>query len=189
MKRFYIGFIMLLFTFSAGAQTVGVKTNLLYLATGTPNLGVEFGLGRRLTMSVAGGFNPLRLEETRVSTPSLEHWMGNASLRYWVCQRFDGLFVGAEGVYGDFTVEDIPLVDAPKDYRYKGTGYTMGVVWGSHGAWGRRWGIALSGGMGVGFLEYDKFGLKGGQKINTTKFDQSYVGPTKLNFSLMYFFK
>ena len=32
------------------AQVVGVKTNLLYWASASPNLGIEFGLGRQTTL-------------------------------------------------------------------------------------------------------------------------------------------
>lgn len=42
----------------ASAQKVAVKTNLLYDATSTINLGVEFALTPKWTLDVAGNYNP-----------------------------------------------------------------------------------------------------------------------------------
>ncbi len=187
MRKLFIACILSLMSMAAGAQSFGVKTNLLYLGTGTPNLGVEFGMGRHLTMNLIGGYNVLDLEKTTTTKPSLEHWLGEAELRYWFCKRFDGTFLGIQGIYGDYAIEDIPFLDLPKKYRYDGTAYGGGVVFGNHWALGRRWGFELSVAVGVLFLEYDKLEQNGGPSKG--KFEQTYVGPTKLNFSFMYFFK
>ena len=40
----------------AWAQDIGVKTNILYWATSTPNLGFEFGLGKRWNLEATLGF-------------------------------------------------------------------------------------------------------------------------------------
>ena len=47
----------------AQAQSVAVKTNLLYDATLTPNLGVEMGLGKRVTAQLFYGLNPWKFSE------------------------------------------------------------------------------------------------------------------------------
>lgn len=44
--------------FKASAQQTGVKTNLLYWATTTPNIGLEVQTGRRHTAQLFYGFNP-----------------------------------------------------------------------------------------------------------------------------------
>ena len=44
--------------FTARAQQVALKTNLLYDATTTPNLGVEVAMGRRSTAQVVYALNP-----------------------------------------------------------------------------------------------------------------------------------
>lgn len=187
MRKIFIACALALCSLAAGAQSFGVKTNLLYWGTGTPNLGVEFGMGKHLTMALSGGYNPLKLEATETTTPSLEHWSGNAELRYWSCKRFDGFFFGLHGVYGDYTIEDIPFINLPKKHRYDGVIYGGGIVFGNHWALGKRWGLELSAAVGAAFLEYDKIREGGG--ANEGRFKQNYVGPTKLNFSFMYFFK
>ncbi len=187
MKKLLIVCLLALGSITAGAQTVGIKTNLLYLGTATPNLGIEFGMGKRFTLSLAGGYNPVKLKATETSTPSIEHWLGDAEVRFWTCKRFDGLFIGLQGLYGDYIIEDMPLIELPEKYRYDGTAYGGGIVFGNHWALGRRWGVELSAGVGVLFLEYNKIFNNGG--ADQGQFKQTYFGPTKLNLSFMYFFK
>ena len=44
------------------AQTIGVKTNLLYGGlTLTPNISVEIGVGEQSTLELGGGYNPWNL--------------------------------------------------------------------------------------------------------------------------------
>lgn len=68
IKRFYLllGFLCAL-SFSAWAQNnlqkehgpvVGLKTNALYWATVTPNLGLEFRLAKHWSLDVEAGLNP-----------------------------------------------------------------------------------------------------------------------------------
>ena len=187
MKKLFIICLFALFSIAAGAQSFGVKSNLLYLGTGTPNLSLEFGLGQRLTMSLAGGFNPVELEKTASAMPSLKHYSAEGQLRYWFCKSFNGMFMGVQGLYGNYVIEDIPFINLPKKYRYDGTGYGGGVVVGNHWALGNRWGIEVSAAVGVALLEYEKLVQNGG--ASQGRFKQTYVGPTKLNFSFMYFFK
>ena len=49
-------FLTFIVTTSYG-QKIAVKTNLLYDATTTLNLGVEVGLGKRWTADISGNFN------------------------------------------------------------------------------------------------------------------------------------
>ena len=63
----------LLSCMEANAQTVGIKTNLLYDATLTPNIGAEVALGRRTTAQVVYGLNPWKFSST--STKQLRHWV------------------------------------------------------------------------------------------------------------------
>jgi hypothetical protein len=186
MRKLFVACLLSMVSIAAGAQSFGVKTNLLYLGTGTPNLGVEFGLGKHMTMNFSGGYNALNLEETAKTKPSIEHWLGTAELRYWFCERFDGTFLGLQGLYGDYVIEDVPLINLPKKYRYDGTAYGGSVVFGNHWALGGHWGVEFSVGAGFLMLEYDKSEQNGG--TSKGKFKQTYVGPTKLNLSFMYFF-
>ena len=74
------------------AQEVAVKTNLLYDATTTLNLGVEIGLGSKMTLDISGNYNPWRFHDYR-----LKHGLIQPELRYWTCEKFNGHFFGLHG--------------------------------------------------------------------------------------------
>ena len=52
------------------AQKVALKSNLLYDATTTMNLGLEFGLARKWTLDVPVNYNPWKPDNGR----RLRHW-------------------------------------------------------------------------------------------------------------------
>ena len=67
MKRYLTIAVIFILAFAgtASAQKVAVKTNALYWATTTPNVGVEFALGERMTLELAGGYNPWTLNKEK----------------------------------------------------------------------------------------------------------------------------
>ena len=76
------------------AQKVAVKTNLFYGAySGTPNLGVEWGLSPRTTIEFGAGLNWFTPNKAS-SNKKLVHWLGTMEYRYWTCERFSGHFGG-----------------------------------------------------------------------------------------------
>ena len=52
--------ILTAFSVKINAQNVGLKTNLLYWATTSPNLGLEIGVGEQTTLDISAGFNPFK---------------------------------------------------------------------------------------------------------------------------------
>lgn len=62
-------FILGLFPAESKAQKIAVKSNLLYDATTTMNLGLEVALVRRWTLDIPVNYNPWKFDETR-----LKHW-------------------------------------------------------------------------------------------------------------------
>ena len=58
MKKSCVLALLILLLFGGGrvfAQKVAVKTNVLYWATTTPNLGFEFGLGKNFSAGTTRG--------------------------------------------------------------------------------------------------------------------------------------
>lgn len=72
----------------ACAQEVALKTNMLYWATTTPNIGMEVGLGDKTTGQVFFGLNPWK--QSGGDHSSLRHWVVQPELRHWFCQKFNG---------------------------------------------------------------------------------------------------
>lgn len=97
MKIQYIAILLLICWGSilkCSAQKVAVKTNLFYGAySGTPNLGVEWGLSPRTTIELGAGLNWFTPNKAS-SNKKLVHWLGTMEYRYWTCERFSGHFGG-----------------------------------------------------------------------------------------------
>ena len=94
MKRLILG-VFLAVCWCAGtanAQDIAVKTNLLYWSTTTPNLSLEFGLGKRTTLDLTGAYNPWTLDKD--SNKKIRNWMVMPEFRYWLCEKYNGHFFG-----------------------------------------------------------------------------------------------
>ena len=63
-----------------------LKTNLLFLATTTPNAGVEIALNDRLTLDLWGAYNAWKFPNDM----KLNLYLIQPELRYWPCQKFEG---------------------------------------------------------------------------------------------------
>ena len=59
IKKVLIGTsLLLMFCFKTSAQDVALKTNALYWATTTPNMGIEAAVGKKHTLQLFYGLNP-----------------------------------------------------------------------------------------------------------------------------------
>ena len=84
---------------------IAIKTNALYWATSTPNLGLEIGLAKKLTLDISGNYNPWKFSDNK----QLKHWLVQPELRYWLCERFNGSFFGLHGHYGEMNVSNLNI--------------------------------------------------------------------------------
>lgn len=83
---------------TASAQEFAVKSNLLYDATSTINLGVEYGLSPRWTLEVSGNYNAWTFSDNK----KMKLWMLQPGVRYWTCSRFAGHFWEAHLLGGEY---------------------------------------------------------------------------------------
>lgn len=182
-----------MFAVGSRAQSVALKSNLAYLATTTPNLGIEFRLADHWSLSATGSYNPFLFPEWSDDNgnrynPKLIHWSVVPEVKYWFCRSFERSFIGLHGIYGHFNVGAIPFIDVLKESRYHGKVYGGGLSYGYQWAIGGRWGLELSVGAGYLHFVYDKCdafvcGLNQGAYV------RDYIGPTKLAVTLVYFIK
>lgn len=177
----------------AEAQSVSVKTNLLYLATTTPNLGIDFRMADHWSMSLHGSYNPFLFPQWKdkldnAYNPKLIHWSVVPELKYWFCKSYERSFIGIHGIYGHFNIGGIPFIDKLKSVRYYGKAFGGGLSYGYQLPIGGRWGLELS--LGVGFvrLQYNKCdAFVCGDTLG--RFQRDYIGPTKAAVTLVYFIK
>lgn len=182
----------LLLGFVARGQQVAVKSNLLYDATATVNVGVELGLAPRWTLDVSGNYNGWNMSGER----RWKHWLIQPEARYWFCERFGGHFLGFHLLGGQYNVGGVDTgikflgtdFSKLKDYRYQGWAVGAGVAYGYAWVLGRHWNLEAELGVGYAYTRYDTFRCVGcGKRISRDK-PHHYVGPTKAAINLVYVF-
>lgn len=193
MNKFIISVLLAFFILPtlSYSQKVAVKTNMLYLAASTLNLGTEIALNEKFTLSLAAGWNPFTLrsktdESGLVIESKIRHLSIMPELKYWKNQPFERSFWGLHGIYGHFNMADISFVKSLKDYRYQGDAYGGGISYGYQWALSEKWGLEASVGAGYLHLDYKKYDKeKCGEFLGN--FTHNYWGPTKVGLSLVYF--
>lgn len=173
----------------AWAQDIGVKTNILYWATSTPNLGFEFGLGKRTTLDLTGGYNPWTLD--REANRKIRHWMVMPEFRYWLCERFNGHFFGVHSGYAFYNLSGVRIPfrgKSTKDHRYQGWATGLGLSYGYNWILGKRWNLEATLGFGYVYTNYDKYDCATCGKFRGSQ-DKHYFGPTKAGISIIYMIK
>lgn len=170
------------------AQKIAVKSNLLYDATTTLNLGLEAGLSRQWTLDIPINYNPWKPNDGK----RLRHWAIQPELRYWFCERFRRTFIGIHGHYSDFNIGNWPnwpfVSDNMQQNRYQGHLYGGGFSIGHSWILKKRWSIEASIGVGYAHIVYDKYPCtECGTKMKEDR--KNYFGPTKASLSLIYLIK
>ena len=165
------------------APDFAFKSNLLYDATTTMNLGMEFRMGKKMTMEIPVSYNPWTFSEGR----QLKLLLIQPELRYWLCEPFGGHFFGLHAHWAMFNVGGIEQLNM-KDARYQGDLYGAGISYGYQWMLGGRWSMEATVGVGYARLIYDKYQCK---KCGTSlgHYEKDYWGPTKVGLSLIYFIK
>ncbi len=160
----------------AGAQDVAVKTNGLYWATTTPNLGLEVAFDPKWTVDLSGGYNPWTFSDDK----KMRCWLVQPELRYWICEKFEGHFVGVHlhgaQFFGGFS-----------DKRYDGYLAGGGVTYGYDWILSPHWNVEAALGVGYAHLWYKQSPRIPCLKCWTNK-TREYVGVTKLSVSIVYLF-
>ncbi len=160
----------------ANAQEVALKTNGLYWATTTPNLGLEMAFNRKWTLDISGGYNPWTFSDDK----KMRCWLVQPEARYWFCEKFEGHFVGVHfhgaQFFGGF-----------KEKRYDGYLAGGGITYGYDWILSPHWNLEAAVGIG-----YAKLWYKESPRIPCAKCQvherKDYVGVTKAAISIAYVF-
>lgn len=203
MKKYLIIVLFLVVAFPRGAyaQKAAIKTNALYWATTTPNLGAEVKLANSFTFNLEAGYNPFTLDESKEVNRKIKHYLITPELRYWFCESFNGHFMG---INGNFTQFNISAVEIPKIFyainsptgftgtvmntRNEGWATGAGLTYGYQWILGKRLNMEATLGLGYWYAQYEEFNNR-----KCGLFQQSYnrhmLGITKCGLSLIYMIK
>lgn len=184
MKYRIIIFLTCLFPLSGFGQSMGIKTNLLYDATTTINLGAEFRLSQRTSLDVPFNYNAWTFSDNR----KWKHFLVQPEARLWTRETFSGSFFGLHGHYALYNVGALPsppFTQYMAQHRFEGWLAGAGVSYGYRWNFSPRWGMEATVGVGYAYLSYDKFPCYTcGRKIGSET--KHYFGPTKAGVSLIF---
>lgn len=171
----YIVLLVLMFvaTDQLSAQQFAVKTNALYWATTTPNLGIEFAVNSKITVDINSGFNPWRFSDKH----QLKAWYIQPEARWWLCKKYAGHFFGINGGYADYKTRwNYPTL-------YDGNLYSLGLSYGYSWMLSKRWNLEVELGLGYTHLKYKKKHIA---ETCNSNFTREMFGPNKLAVSFSY---
>ncbi len=201
MKRYLTLAVIFLIAFAVdtSAQKVAVKTNTLYWATTTPNIGFEFAMAPRWTFEIAGGYNPWILNKE--NNVKAKHFLVTPEFRYWFCESFLGHFIGINGNYTMFNVSGILIpevfykeesngyfLDQLQHARSQGWAVGAGLTYGYSCPISRRWNLEFTLGLGWWYTEYDRFESRTCGLFQESMAKHAF-GPTDLGLSFVYLIK
>lgn len=169
--------LLLLVTCRLGAQSLALRTNLLYDATLTPNVGAELRIDSAWTVGASVGLNAWDINKDKnkkwrhlLVSPSVRRYYGHHSERV-VTDSLWGLpssesrrvsYLELNAFYSHYNVGNtkIPfgLYSAVKDRRLQGDLVALGGKYGWSWIMARHWRIEAEAGIAVGyawFKEYD----------------------------------
>jgi hypothetical protein len=200
LKKSVIFLPLLFFCFQSYSQetktvvnkipSVAINTNLLYDATTSMNLGLEFKLSNKTTLKLPVTYNPWTFSDNR----KFKFILAQPEWRWWLCEPFTGSFFGIHAHYAYYNVGGvgrilgIPLSDYMSQHRFQGWLAGAGISYGYVFYLAPRWSLEASIGAGYAYLDYDKYPCeKCGQIISHDT--KNYFGPTQAGISLIYFIK
>ncbi len=195
MNRFITAlsiFLLAALSIGAAAQEVAVKTNLLYDATTTANVGVEAQLAPKWSLDLSGNLNAWRFSGGK----QWRHWLVQPEARYWLCNTFAGHFFGAHLIGGQYNFGNLDMnfnllgsdLSKLKDLRYQGWFVGAGIAYGYTWILNRHWSFEAEIGIGWAYTRFDTFRCAGcGKKVESGR-AHNYVGPTKAALNLVYVF-
>lgn len=163
---------------TAHAQRIGLKTNVLYWATATPNFGLEFRMNRHITLNLDAAYNRLK-----VSDLNSRGEMGNVEMRYWFSARPQaGHFMGIIGTAANYNI----LLN---DTRHTGDTFGGGLTYGYSFVLGKRWSLETSIGAGALHLREKRYDETKETAPATPNRRQWVFAPLKAGVTLVYIIK
>lgn len=174
-----------------GGDNFAVKTNLLWDAALTPNIGAEFVVAPRWSVDVSGQLNAWTLDGGR----RWKHWLVQPEVRYWFCETFGGHFLAVHAIGGTYNFGKLPWhkflnndLGKLRDRRYQGWGAGLGAGYGYTWPLTKHWSVEAEIAIGWIYTRYDVFPCaKCGSKLESNR-THNYFGPTKAAINLVYVF-
>jgi long-subunit fatty acid transport protein len=198
MNKIFLSFLLcILAVGTVYSQKLAVKSNVLYDATGTINVGGEYAINKQMSANLSLNYNGWALKQPQM----WKHILVQPEFRYYLREAFNEHYAGVHLLYTTFDVErmSLPLFGFDRKHLYKnGTAYGGGVSYGYQLYITPRINLEFS--VGIGFLnmKYKKldwtynWALPPNQWLpeqtaqNNVFLTRNYIGPTQVGISVVY---
>ncbi|MEE3465386.1 MAG: DUF3575 domain-containing protein [Candidatus Cryptobacteroides sp.] len=145
---------------------MSLRTNLLWDAAAEPNIGLEFPVGKHVSLGLNAGIKtwPRWLFWDNDNVQNTRHWRNYAvvpEVRYYFDQVYDGFFVGGDAIYTHFNVGNVTfpfhMYPEVENHRVQGSFWGGGIFAGYSWWLGQYIRIEAEAGVAAGLAAYDKF--------------------------------
>lgn len=173
------------------AERFALKTNVLYDALLTPDLGFEFKTAPQWTVELTGNINLWNVNGRRWRQLSMQ-----PEVRFWTCEAFSGHFVGLHLIGGIYNFGNLPFgfkflgtdFSELRDYRLQGWMGGAGLAYGYSWILDAHWNVEAEIGVGWIYSRSDKYKCADcGKKLESQR-PHNYIGPTEAAINLIYIF-
>lgn len=159
------------------AQRIALKSNALLWATASPNVGAEFRVSRRFTVSTDVAFNPFKFGNL-----DLHYGAFQPEVRYWFSGRPHARwYVGVAGLASVYNM-------CISNTRHDGSAFGGGVTGGYSFVLGERWGIEATLGIGALSVAERKYAL-GQPSPGICNNEKIMIAPIKAGVTFVYLLK
>lgn len=180
-RLFMLAGLLFFFSATVKGQYTAVKSNLLYDATTTVNIGIERELSPRWSLDLSGNYNGWNLGDRK-----WKHWLVQPEIRWWLGDSFERHYFGIHLHGGRLNLGHLPFGGfSLRNYYRQGWFYGAGISYGYQWKLGNRWKMEAGIGLGYARFDYEEYGCSiCGGKLGEGA--DNYWGVTKLNLSLIY---
>ena len=140
-------------------QGMSIRTNLLWDGAAEPNIGVEFPVGKHVSLGANAGIKtwPRWLFWDNDNVQNTRHWRNYAvvpEVRYYFDQVYDGFFVGGDAIYTHFNVGNVTfpfnMYPEVENHRVQGSFWGGGLFVGYSWWLGQHFRIEAEAGVAAG---------------------------------------
>ena len=160
---FKLTLLLAFVTGSSAAQTVALRTNLLYDATLSPNLGAELRVDSLWSIGMTVGINAWDIDNRPDHNKKWRHFLVAPKVRYYLNDTLMHKgYLEINGIYSHYNVSNVKfpfgLYKSVRNRRLQGDLLALGGKYGYSWILARDWRIEAEAGVAVGyawFKEYD----------------------------------
>lgn len=144
---------------------ISIRTNLIYAASSTPNIGLEIPVNDRFSVGFNAGLKPwprwFVWDWDKTVQTKWRHLLIAPEFRFWPSGVYEKLFVGADLIYTHYNVGAVKfpfgLYPSVRNNRLQGDFYGLGVFAGWSWWLSDRWRLEAEAGVGAGYADAKKY--------------------------------